>query len=161
MQKKTIYIDLDGVLADFDQILEGLCPDINQLEGQARSKKVREVCLSKPYFFQTLPPITGAIEAVKRLFELYEVYFLSTPMWEVPTSYTEKRLWVEEHFGVLAEKRLILTHRKDLVIGDILIDDRPNNGASNFQGLWIHFGSLAYPDWKTILAYLEEYYKHE
>ena len=49
---------------------------------------------------------------------------------------------------------MILTHRKDLVKGDILIDDRPNNGAKDFEGEWIHFGSKNFPDWKSVIKYL-------
>ena len=40
------------------------------------------------------------------------------------------------------------------MIGDYLIDDRRFNGASEFQGEWIHFGSEKYPDWKSVLQYL-------
>ena len=38
-------------------------------------------------------------------------------------------------------KKIILTHRKDLVSGDYLIDDRSKNGASEFCDEWIQFGS--------------------
>tara|TARA_B100000768_G_C10943638_1_gene234739 strand:- start:124 stop:267 length:144 start_codon:yes stop_codon:yes gene_type:complete len=41
------------------------------------------------------------------------------------------------------------------LIGDYLIDDNPCNGASEFQGKWIHFGSKYFPDWKTVLEYLK------
>ena len=51
-------------------------------------------------------------------------------------------------------RKLILTHRKDLVKGDILIDDRPNNGAKDFEGEWIHFGSDTYPNWEITLKHL-------
>ena len=51
-------------------------------------------------------------------------------------------------------RKLILTHRKDLIRGDILIDDRPNNGADKFQGEWIRFGSEKFPNWNEILKYL-------
>ena len=37
---------------------------------------------------------------------------------------------------------------------DFLIDDRPNNGAKNFEGKWIHFGSEDFPDWSSVIKYL-------
>ena len=43
-------------------------------------------------------------------------------------------------------KRMVITHRKDLCMGDYLIDDRDKNGASEFKGEWIHFGSERFPD---------------
>ena len=51
-------------------------------------------------------------------------------------------------------KRVIITHRKDLVMGDYLIDDSGNNGASEFKGEWIRFGSERFPDWNAVLEYL-------
>ena len=38
--------------------------------------------------------------------------------------------------------------------GDILIDDRPNNGAKDFEGEWIHFGCDDFRNWHEVLKYL-------
>lgn len=109
-----------------------------------------------PHIFRNLKPIAGAISAVERLLtsSLYDVYFLSTAPWGNPSAWTDKRLWIEEQFGDKINRRLILTHRKDLVKGDILIDDRPNNGAKDFEGKLIKFGSDEYPNWDAVLRYL-------
>ena len=56
--------------------------------------------------------------------------------------------------GDPAYKRLILTHNKQLNIGDYLIDDRTKNGAGEFTGEHIHFGTEKFPDWKSVLDYL-------
>ena len=110
-----------------------------------------------PGIFRNLNPIIGAIEAVKILLDSnqYEVYFLSTAPWNNPSAWTDKRLWLEDQFGDLVNRRLILTHRKDLLKGDILIDDRPNNGAKDFVGTWIQFGTEEFPDWRSILKHLQ------
>ena len=84
----------------------------------------------------------------------YDVYILSTAPWSDPSSWTDKRLWLEDYFDQKLNKRLILSHRKDFLKGDYLIDDRPNNGAKEFEGEWIHFGSDRFPEWETILNYL-------
>jgi 5'(3')-deoxyribonucleotidase len=52
-------------------------------------------------------------------------------------------------------RRLILTHRKDLLKGDYLIDDRPNNGAEAFDGQLLKFGGDSYKDWNDVLNYLK------
>ena len=52
-------------------------------------------------------------------------------------------------------RRLILSHRKDLLKGDYLIDDRPNNGAADFEGELIKFGNEEFKDWKAVLNYLK------
>lgn len=49
---------------------------------------------------------------------------------------------------------MIITHCKHLCLGDYLIDDRPNNGAKEFSGKWIHFRSNEFPDWNAVLNYL-------
>ena len=58
--------------------------------------------------------------------------------------------------GDVFYKRIFLTHRKDLCLGDYLIDDRSKHGASDFHGEWIQFGSEKYPDWDAVIAYLSQ-----
>tara|TARA_Y200000002_G_C22568139_1_gene615425 strand:- start:468 stop:659 length:192 start_codon:yes stop_codon:yes gene_type:complete len=61
---------------------------------------------------------------------------------------------LEEQFGDIINRKLILTHRKDLVKGDILIYDRPNNGEKGFEGESIHFGSENFPDWISFIKHV-------
>ena len=57
---------------------------------------------------------------------------------------------------------MFITHRKDLLMGDYLIDDRLKNGAGDFKGKLLRFGydwendnkPNEYPDWDSILDYL-------
>jgi 5'-nucleotidase len=63
---------------------------------------------------------------------------------------------VQRHLGEVAYKRLILTHDKNLNRGDYLIDDRDKNGAAEFDGELIKFGSDRFPDWNSVVAYLRE-----
>lgn len=148
---------MDGVVADFKKGVintssithEDFCNGGFNCENM-----VDEHCEQNPNIFLGLPPIPDAIESVNQLFNYFDIYFLSTPMYNVPQSYTDKRLWLEKHFGDKAKKRLILTHRKDLCHGDILIDDRTVNGVDNFNGLFIHFGTEKYPDWESVMKAL-------
>ena len=109
-----------------------------------------------PGLFKNLQPLKDAISSVNKLLSSnkYEVYFLSTAPWNNTSAWTDKRIWLEEQFGDKINRKLILTHRKDLVKGDILIDDRPNNGAKDFEGEWIHFGSKDFPNWDSVIKYL-------
>ena len=149
--------DLDGVVFDFDEGMAELAPDLYLGEGddyEKRSKMVDEICQNNPTIFHNLKPLPGAIEAVKELMFYYDVYFLSTPMEAVPESFTGKKICLNKYFGNLCSKKLILTHRKDLVIGDYLIDDRTRNGAGEFTGELIQFATEKYPNWDSVLKYL-------
>jgi len=147
---KIIYVDLDGVVADFEKgrkkhPLSTITPYIG------RPDKL-------PGVYEDLEPIVDSIESVNMLLKHkdFDVYFLSTAPWDNPEAWMHKRLWVAKYFNEkLIRKRLILCHHKQLLIGDYLIDDNQWNGASEFQGKWIHFGSQEFPDWKTVLNYLK------
>jgi len=65
-----------------------------------------------------------------------------------------KQRWVMKYLGASADKRMIVSHNKNLMIGDYLIDDRTANGAGEFRGELIQFGTEKYPDWTTVLNYL-------
>ena len=145
---KRLFFDMDGVLVDFDSGLEKVDEEIKkQYEGHYE-------CI--PGLFALMNPIEGAAKAVKILHKHYDVFILSTAPWKNPSAWADKRTWVTKHFHGIFYKKLILTHRKDLVMGDYLIDDRSNNGASEFCGEWIDFGSKDFPDWDAVISYLSK-----
>jgi 5'(3')-deoxyribonucleotidase len=110
-----------------------------------------------PALFLDPPPMKGAIDAFNKFVnsDKYDCYILSTAPWENPSAWMHKRLWVDKYLGDGAYKRLILSHNKNLNMGDYLIDDRTKNGAGEFSGELIQFGSDSFPDWKSILNYLQ------
>ena len=89
---KIIYIDLDGVVADFEKgRSEHPLSTITPYKG--RPDKL-------PGVYENLEPITGAIDAVNFLLnsEDYDVYFLSTaPMGTIQRHGCTKRLWIAKN----------------------------------------------------------------
>jgi 5'-nucleotidase len=159
MKKEILNIDMDGVCADFDKAILKLDPSIGTLSSTApnyeeRSARVDALVEANTDIFENLEPIEGSIEAIKRLSQHFEIYFVSTPMDAVPESFTGKKRWLNKNFGELSKKRLVLTHRKDLVAGDYLVDDRLVNGVENFKGKHIHFGTEKFPNWTIVEMYL-------
>lgn len=148
--KKILYIDMDNVLVDFPT---GIAALPNELK-EAYKGNYDET----PGIFSLMQPMKGAVEAVNALAEHYDIYVLSTAPWRNPSAWSDKLQWIQKYFGKEEDsplyKRLILSHHKDLNRGDYLVDDRTKNGAENFQGELILFGSEAYPDWDHVVRRL-------
>ena len=105
-----------------------------------------------------MDPMPGAIDAVYKLAEMYDIYVLSTAPWLNISALTDKVEWIQKYFGKEKDsvlyKRLIISHHKNLNKGEYLIDDRTKNGAGEFEGELIQFGNVKFPDWDSILKYL-------
>lgn len=150
MSKQTIYIDLDGVIVDIEKYInQTYSPEYIKQHG------IGKIIDMHPKIFYASPPMPGAVSAFRELAQKHEVYILSTAPWDNPESWKAKRIWVEEHLGSEAYKRLILSHNKGLLRGDYLIDDRKVNGVAEFEGTHIHFGSVDTPDWDTVLELIK------
>ena len=144
--RKILYVDMDNVLVDF---LSGVA-QLDEKLTREFDGRLDEV----PGIFSLMGPIEGAVESFATLAQHFDTYVLSTSPWENPSAWSDKLEWVKKHLGPHAYKRLILTHHKNLNLGDYLIDDRHKNGADRFTGEHIHFGSDKFPNWWSIVDYL-------
>ncbi len=144
--KKIVYVDMDGVLVDFESGVRQLDDDTLQ----TYSDRLQDV----PGIFSLMAPLPDALESFEVLAQKYNTYVLSTASWNNHTSWSDKVLWIQRYLGQAAYKRLILSHSKHLNQGNYLIDDRTNNGAGRFTGELIRFGSPEFPDWKAVMSYL-------
>ena len=154
-KKKIVYIDMDGVIVDFGAAIQDWFDKHPHLQERYKSHPDHIQGL-----FRNAPPMPGAIEAVKKLHESgkYELFIATAAPWGNPMSASDKRFWIEDHFGNLFHKKMFITHRKDLLMGDYLIDDRLKNGAGEFKGELLRFGYSyeekkmnEYPTWESIL----------
>ncbi|WP_311337171.1 5' nucleotidase, NT5C type [Campylobacter ureolyticus] len=143
---KILYIDMDNVLVDFTSALKFV------------DEKTKEIYKSRldeiPGIFSLMKPMPNAIKSYEILSKKFDTYILSTAPWHNSSAWGDKLEWVQKYLGNLAYKRLILTHHKNLNLGDYLVDDRLKNGASEFKGEHIHFGKEPFFSWDEVAQYL-------
>lgn len=147
--KQTIAIDMDGVIADVETQfinwyereyhkkisnadLAGLPEDASYPE-----KSVIRRFVKSAGFFRTLPLMPGAVDAVRRLMDRYEVYIVSAAM-EFPLSLSEKLEWLNEHFPFIHWRNIIFCGDKSVINTDFMIDDHIKN-LDTFKGTTLMF----------------------
>ena len=135
----TIYVDMDGVIADFDRfVLEKTGKSFDEHgSSQAGWDSVKEW----PNLYALLKPMPDAYELMEGIWDLIgewdsrsvqiEVLTAIPKIGRIPTAKEDKRIWVDRYFkeyfdafniGPLAEHKQY--HCKP---GDVLIDDMPRN----------------------------------
>jgi len=158
IDKKILYVDMDGVLANFGNEVKTITKLRKELGGSI-PKHFDNI----PHIFRDLEPIEGSIEAIQKLYDSgkYDMFIATTSPWNNETGASDKVEWLKKYFGDIFKKKIFITHRKDLLIGDILIDDRLKNGAEQFKGELLRFGydyenkkMNEYPDWDSVLKKL-------
>lgn len=145
-KRKILYIDLDNTIVDF---MSG----VNKVDETVRSQYEGEYD-NIPHVFSLMDPMPQAIEAVASLFDKYDCYILSTAPFDNATAWADKLLWVKKYLPMF-HKRLILSHHKNLLKGDYLIDDLTKNGAALFEGEHIQIGQSPFENWQKVRAYLD------
>lgn len=150
MNKIIIQIDLDNTIVDFQSGIDSLA----EYQKKVYAGRYDEV----EGIFARMKPIDGAIEAVNQIYAIPEcdVYICSTAPWENPSAWVDKLNWVKQYLPNMY-KRLTLTHHKELVKGNILIDDRTANGAGEFGGVHFQYGVGRYETWDMVVSEVELY----
>lgn len=146
-ETKTILVDMDNVIAWFDQgISDGWHKKFSDRPTferknfyfekdypQSLRTEIKEV-YSAPGFFANLPEVPGGIEAVKQIQALgHYVLICTSPLSSNPTCEQDKKEWVKNHLGNDWVPRVRVVNDKTLVFGDYLIDDKPNPSKGGDQ----------------------------
>lgn len=131
-----LFLDLDGVMADFDRSFAETWPEeplyeVNEDKPAIAKKRMWELIFSVPDFFATLPVVPGALEFFQEIRYLKPIILTSCPKSAYANVAQQKHYWVRKHLGdeVLVlpvceseNKPLFLQHH-----GDVLIDDWGKN----------------------------------
>jgi 5' nucleotidase, deoxy (Pyrimidine), cytosolic type C protein (NT5C) len=152
-----VFVDLDGVLADFDagakELLGTSAKDYQQVHGAAVMwKKIA----AAPDFYGQLPPIEGALDMLEVIWQESPLTMILTGLplgrWAEP----QKRAWCAEHVGEHIPVICCMTRDKwqYCTPGDILIDDRID-AAVDWEGAAGRF--IHHKDAETTLTALRAF----
>jgi len=138
MKKLNVLIDMDGVLADTHfELLKRYNSEYN---ANLKKSDLIHWDLTKiqkagthlvkyfdtPGFFASLPVYEGARQGIEALSSIkcVELFIASAP---TTVGYVEKEQWIKEYFPEIPVSNIIFTARKDMLAGDIIIDDGLHN----------------------------------
>lgn len=140
MSKPVVLMDLDGVVIDLEPKWfsiynerwgDNLDPRGNRewdLLKVVKPESGRDIynILDMDGFFRDLPAYEGALDGLKTLTRFTDVVVLTSAL-DNPNAAKDKLLWIREYAPFIKKGNVIITPRKDLVHGDIMVDDSPNN----------------------------------
>ena len=133
-----LFLDLDGVLADFNghykRHFGAIVP-----RAHADPPGMWDNIRSRPNFYRELPIIPDALELWQGTAHLNPIVLTGVPFAEVPDAAPQKRAWLREHLGenvplICCRSRDKRHHGKP---GDVLVDD-----WDRYRQLWIDMGGV-------------------
>lgn len=128
MTKPKLFLDLDGVMADFDAHF----PATFGLDHRSLADdEMWKIINGHPTFFRDLPPCQGAIWFFERIRPLDPIVLTACNKSNYALIARQKREWVREHLGTEVMVLPVLGGtNKPLFMhapGDVLIDDFEKN----------------------------------
>src|SRR4051812_37313655 len=138
--RKQIFLDCDGVLADFDAgaaVILGMPPQA--FEKRHGPREFWKRLAAAEDFFGTLPPMPDAEELYAAVRHRNPIILTGMPRgkWAEP----QKRRWAERHFpGVPVITTMAALKHEHRHPGDVLVDDRDKHRHlwENEGGVFVH-----------------------
>jgi 5'(3')-deoxyribonucleotidase len=138
--KPILLMDVDGVLANFiEAVLSVLRDEFGVMDYHHDTIETWEMFASMPEHIHLrdnvyeilkkyggcfgIPPYPGSQNGVAALKKLVDVVIVTSPFYGSDTWVAERERWLEKFFDI-SHKDVIHTGRKELVDGDIFVDDK-------------------------------------
>lgn len=162
--KQSVLLDVDGLIADFTtpylmcvRMATGRhIPDdweastwdvAEDLGLSEQEQKDADMLMAAPNMAYLFNPLPGAVEGVNRLIAVADVCFVTAPFRLSPTWVFDRSRWLEKFFGEHG-KKVVPTHEKHRVYGDIFVDDKPAN-VREFKKAWPTSSALYWSTQRT------------
>ena len=147
MEKKVILLDIDDTINQFNTAFWALHEEVYDEKIDPETVNTWDLAnfssqgnhvyglFKHPGLFRYIEPKNGAVEFVEQLNEKYDVYFVTdsppgTSHCDGDVPYAnqadDKRKWVREHFPFIDKSKIIICANKWMILGDVLIDDKPD-----------------------------------
>ena len=105
---------------------------------------------------EDMEPYGSAVKSFAHLCKHYTPYILISNDYNDPEQLVHLYRWVEKKLGVPAWNRIIVGNKKDLILGDYLLDRYPERLSSdNFMGTILHFGEEPFKTWEDVVTYFD------
>jgi 5'(3')-deoxyribonucleotidase len=132
---RTIFLDMDGVVADFDTFAEeilGRKIGWGTTQDLSNEEWVKLASVDRLYYqLPLMPDATKLVAYVKSLSTRFNVGFLTAipRRTTIPSARADKQAWVDKYFPGMRMDIGPFSHDKHKWCspGDILVDDRPSN----------------------------------
>lgn len=132
-----LYLDLDGVMADFDAHFPAL---FGVDHRDLLDDEMWATITSHRTYFRDMPVCPGALPFYAAIKHLRPIILTACPKSDYVNVAVQKRAWVREHLGDLTVLPVMGGRHKPLFMhapGDILVDDMARNcGAWKDAGGW-------------------------
>lgn len=147
--KKRVLLDVDGVVANYVDLAFSVARDMHGVFGKLRYEDLDQWDIDR-YLYSKLPPgheyftaefwsrmnepgrifnmnpYPGAVECVKKLMEISDLYFVTSPTENNATWASERFAWLQKHFRC-SRYQIVITAAKHVVSGAVLVDDKLSN----------------------------------
>lgn len=162
MKKLTILVDMDDTIENFCEVWVNA---INERNGTnvcvddikewditkafpALNKETIYAPLLTEEFWQRVSPLPGAVEYLKKIMDEGHKIVIVTALCHTKTIGMKFNFVLFKYFPYLTLQDIVVTSQKQLVRGDILIDDAPHNleGGDYIKLLYNAPHNVSYPD---------------
>ncbi len=170
MEKKNIFIDMYGATDVYEPHRLTFCP-----EEEFAKRKEQNYLMSLPCTESRMKLVKANLEVVTppvivntaeycrivfqdfarqefmKLFDLYELNFLSTPFRDFPNEFPKAYRWFEKKSQFIFADKVVLNYRNDLTIDYFLQNDTLVNKNGEFKELNILVEYLELPSFRKIV----------